>query len=389
MHTDDDPLIARLNAHSNIHIRLFNPFGNRVLTPITRPLEWLWDFSRANHRMHNKALIVDGEVVLLGGRNVGDEYFGLHPRRNFFDLDVMAVGPVATEVGEAFDLFYNAQWAVPVSRLIALMPLKIEVKQALRTLRQFWQQPQCRALLSRLPREVLHSAPLLAGEAQVLFDQPSKIHPLRRKRRAGSHTATELGRLARSTERDMLILSPYLVPANELIALMGVLSGKGVRIRVLTNSLAANDVVIAHTGYAAQRPALLSAGVALHELAADAALPGGKEPGSHSGLHAKVISYDSHKLYIGTFNLDPRSIFINTEMGLLINSPQLAGELDALAGRYLSGAQSWMPYFSGSALLWRRRVGESVETTSVEPQASLRRRLAARLLAWLPVRSQL
>ncbi|WKE65527.1 phospholipase D family protein [Gallaecimonas kandeliae] len=389
IHTDDDPLIARLNAHANIQIRLFNPFGSRVLTPITRPLEWLWDFSRANHRMHNKALVVDGEVVVLGGRNVGDEYFGLHPRRNFLDLDLLAVGEVALEVGQAFDLFYNSQWAVPVTRLIALRPLRIEARMAFRKLHDFWDKPQCQALLRSLPKGVLDK-PLLPGTMQVLFDQPSKIHPLRRKRRrGGSHTALVLARLARETSSDLLVVSPYLVPSAEIIALMGVLCGRGVQNRILTNSLAANDVVLAHTGYAAQRQAMLSAGVGLYELAPDAELPGGKEAGSSSSLHAKLILYDRRRLYLGTFNLDPRSIFINTEMGLLLDSPELVSALEDWVQGYLGGEQSWQPDFSGTRLLWRRCQEQSVWSSSVEPQASLWRRALARVLSWLPVRSQL
>lgn len=388
IHTDDDPLIARLNIHPNVNIRLFNPFGSRVLTPITRPLEWLWDFSRANHRMHNKALVIDGEVVVLGGRNVGDEYFGLHPRRNFLDMDVLAVGAVAVEVGDAFDLFYNAQWAVPVSRLITLKPLKIEARLAFKKLHAFWDKPHCQALLQSLPKRVLDK-PLLPGQAQVLFDQPSKIHPLRRnRRRAGSRTAVALARLARATRHQLLVVSPYLVPSNEIIALMGVLAGSGVRNQVLTNSLAANDVVVAHTGYSAQREAMLSAGINLYELAPDALLPGGQEPGSQSGLHAKLIAYDRRQLYVGTFNLDPRSIFINTEMGLLLDSPALVAQLEGHLAPYL-GAQSWQPQFSGSSLLWRRCRDGELWTQSVEPQASLWRRFWARVLAWLPVRSQL
>ncbi|WP_417362829.1 phospholipase D family protein [Gallaecimonas pentaromativorans] len=389
VHTDDDPLIARLNVHQNVSIRLFNPFGSRVLTPITRPLEWLWDFSRANHRMHNKALIVDGELVVLGGRNVGDEYFGLHPRRNFLDMDLLAVGPIAEDVAEAFDLFYNAQWAVPVSRLISLRPLKREARQAFKNLKAFWDRPQCQALLASLPRGVLEQ-PLHPAGMEVLFDPPSKVHPLRKqRRRAGSRTAIALGRLARETRHELLVVSPYLVPSGEILGQMGQLKGAGAQVRILTNSLAANDVVIAHSGYAAQRHAMLATGIELFELASDADLPGGQEAGSQSGLHAKLIAYDKRRLFVGTFNLDPRSIFINTEMGLLLDCPAIVAELEAQLAPYVGGGQSWQPGFSGSALLWRRSHQGEQWSASVEPQASLWRRFLARVLSWLPVRSQL
>ncbi|WP_115720393.1 phospholipase D family protein [Gallaecimonas mangrovi] len=389
VHTEDDPLIARLNVHANVAIRLFNPFGSRVLTPITRPLEWLWDFSRANHRMHNKALIVDGEAVVLGGRNVGDEYFGLHPRRNFLDMDVLAVGDIAQEVAEAFDLFYNAEWSVPVSQLITLRPLRREARQAFKKLNAFWDQPHCQALLDSLPKNVLEK-PLVSAEMQVLYDLPSKVHPLRKShRKMGSHTALALAREARNTRHKLTVVSPYLVPSNEILAQMGMLEGSGVETHILTNSLAANDVVLAHTGYAAQREAMLSADIALSELAVDAELPGGKESGSLSGLHAKLISYDDHRFFVGTFNLDPRSIFINTEMGLLIDSPELAAQLQQLLTPYISGSQSWQPTFCGQKLVWRRQIAGQVWTESTEPQATVWRRFMAHVLSWLPVRSQL
>ncbi|WP_341502385.1 phospholipase D family protein [Gallaecimonas sp. GXIMD4217] len=386
IHTNDDPAIARINAHPNIHIRLFNPFGSRVLTPITRPLEWLWDFSRANHRMHNKALVVDGEVVIIGGRNVGDEYFGLHPRRNFLDTDVLALGDFVDEVIKAFDLFFNCEWSVPVSRLILLRPIGAEVKLAFRRLREFRDKPHCRALLARLPSSPLEGR-LLPGQARVIYDKPHKVRRFRR--RAGSSTALVLSRLAQQARKQLLVFSPYLVPSQDLIARLGIQTGRGVRTRFVTNSLAANDVIMAHTGYQDQRPALLSAGVELNELARDAPLPGGKTEGSHSSLHAKLLVYDRSHLYIGTFNMDPRSIFINTEMGLLIDCEPLAREVTVLARAMIRSGHCWQPRLDGHDLIWWRRFNGSLFTSAVEPQSSLWRRLLAWLLSWLPVRNQL
>ncbi len=386
VHTNDDPALARINAHPNIHLRLFNPFGSRVLTPITRPLEWLWDFSRANHRMHNKALLVDGEVAVMGGRNVGDEYFGLHPRRNFLDCDVLALGDFMTQAQGAFDLFFNAQWAVPMSRLILLKPLKAEVRKAMANLKAVRQRPQFQALLARLPAAPL-DPPLCPGKAQVVFDKPHKIKRFRR--RAGSQTAATLSRLAEQVKDTLLVFTPYLAPSDELVTRLKDETARGVRTTIITNSLASNDVVIAHTGYRDHRTDLLAAGVRLMELAPDAPLPGGKAPGSHASLHAKLLVYDRQRLYIGTFNLDPRSIFINTELGLLIECPPLAREVTVLARAMMRSGHCWQPALDEGELTWQRRFNGAEQTNSTEPQASIWRRLAARVLGLLPVQNQI
>ena len=328
-----DPSIAALDAHPNIEVRLYNPVVHRGF----RLVNYLTDFARVNRRMHNKSFTADNQVTIVGGRNVGDEYFGAGTGVVFADLDVMAAGSAVQEVSNAFDLFWNSPSAYPAERLLgqggseAAAVLKgrfDEVRADPASLTYFEALRQ-----STVVRE-LHAGrlPFTAGDAQLLHDDPAKTLDTsgRRDVLLLSGLLEAVGRPSKSFD----LVSPYFVPGDEGTEALARLARRGVQVRILTNSLSATDVSAVHAGYAKRRKDLLAAGVRLYELKRSAleATPreGSRLLGSSSAsLHAKTFALDGNRIFVGSFNFDLRSALLNTELGLLIDSPALAGQLAA------------------------------------------------------------
>jgi putative cardiolipin synthase len=328
-----DPTIAALDSHPNIEVRLYNPVVHRGF----RAINFLTDFSRVNRRMHNKSFTADNQVTIVGGRNVGDEYFGAGSGVVFADLDVMAAGSAVQEVSEAFDLFWNSPSAYPAEGLLdkggpeAAAALKSKVDEvradsiSLTYLEAVRQSTVVRALhAGRLP--------FTAGGAQLLHDDPAKT--LDTSGRRDVLLLSDLLETVGSPSKSFDLVSPYFVPGDEGTASLVRLASRGVQVRILTNSLAATDVSAVHAGYAKRRKDLLAAGVRLYELKRSAldATPreGSKPPGSSSAsLHAKTFALDGRRVFVGSFNFDLRSALLNTELGLLIDSPALAARLAA------------------------------------------------------------
>jgi putative cardiolipin synthase len=331
---DDD--IAALDAHPNIEIRLFNPYANRGW----RLGELAVDFSRLNRRMHNKSFTADNQAAIVGGRNIGDEYFGAEGAVAFQDLDVLAAGAVVPEVSAEFDAYWNSASAYPAASLIPAP------KAADTTVREGWaklhEQPEAGRYLDAV-RETSLIRDLLARSlqldwmgARVVSDDPAKVlSPLER---------TDLNMLPRmqaavgKPARELDLVSPYFVPTEAGTAALREMAQSGVRVRILTNSLAATDVTPVHAGYSNYREALLRAGVHLYELKPSAQQKSVQRSGiggsSHASLHAKTFAVDRSRIFVGSFNFDPRSARLNTEMGVVLESPALAarlsGALDAM-----------------------------------------------------------
>ena len=334
-----DETIAALDAHPNIELRLFNPFANRTW----RVGDLALDFDRVNRRMHNKSFTVDNQATVVGGRNIGDEYLGAETTVAFADLDVLAVGPVVAQVSAVFDDYWNSASAWPARALLAPPPV-----DTLEETRRYWQAQRANAK-AQAYLEAVRQLPLLAQmidgtlamewtTARVIADDPAKVlSPTeRRDLQMIPHLEEALGR----PERDLLLVSPYFVPGPAGTAALAALAKRGVQVEVLTNSLAATDVGVVYSGYQRYREQLLRDGVRLYELK-PGAMPaaakdederhrglGGSQGGSSSAsLHAKTFAVDGKRVFVGSFNLDPRSVALNTEMGVVLESPALATQL--------------------------------------------------------------
>jgi putative cardiolipin synthase len=375
--------LAALNAHPNVEVRLFNPYARRGV----RGLQMLGDFSRLNHRMHNKALIADGRVAIVGGRNIGDHYFGLHGTANFRDLDVLAVGPVVADVASSFDSFWNSDYAVPVEELKFAQPEAMAKRLEGGPQRmQAWLTANAAAVEALVPAKHDPVARLrewraacVWGPASVVVDDPAKVGG-----NAGPQVAMRLGERARDVKRELLIESAYFIPGERTIAAFGEMTARGVTVRILTNSLASTDVAAVHAVYAPKRRPLLDRGVELHEFRIDSR-SGALLGSSGASLHSKVVVFDRESVFIGSFNLDARSAIQNTELGILIDVPELATRVAGVVEEALAPDTSWRVVPSGKkAVAWRGRNGEEAIEVDHEPGASIWRRMSAVLLGWLP-----
>lgn len=328
-----DPLFLALASRPNIEVRVFNPFpaGRGLL--FTRFLTSAGDVNRIHRRMHNKLFIADNAIAVTGGRNIGDEYFIKSKLNNFVDLDVMVAGRAVPQLSAAFDHFWNSNLAFPIESLKAKakMPARDELTSksppaANEPTQQSSDEPQARALASELARGSLK---LTWAPATVLADAPSKIE--RESEPAPNESiADDLVALMRAAKQEIVMVSPYFVPGKSGIALISELRAKGIKVRLLTNSLAATDAPIVHVGYSRYRPDLLRLGMEIYEFRPTLARPQkrfGSFGSSRASLHAKAVVIDGKILFVGSLNMDPRSALYNTELGLVIRSPALAREV--------------------------------------------------------------
>jgi putative cardiolipin synthase len=332
-----DAAVARLDAHPGIEVRLFNPYANRK----RRILELATDFARLNRRMHNKSFTADNQATIVGGRNVGDEYFGAGSPVEFADLDALAVGSAVDAVSASFDAYWNSASAYPAQGLVAPAPPGAPVEPPTAEEAVAAQQYVEAVRATPLVQDLLAGRlPLEWAPAQIVADDPRKV--LEPAERTEMHMLPRLERAIGRPVREFDLVSPYFVPTKDGVAALLALAGRGVRVRVLTNSLAATDVLPVHAGYAKHREALLRGGIRLFEMKPRAAEPADRPSREHQGgfggssggssdtsLHAKTFVADRHRVFIGSFNFDPRSARLNTEMGIVHESPVLAGRIAA------------------------------------------------------------
>lgn len=331
-----DKVWAAIDSHPNIEVRVFNPFANRS----ARWLELAYDFGRLNRRMHNKQMTVDNLVSIMGGRNIGDAYFSAKPDMAFSDLDVMVAGPVVPAASKVFDEYWNSESAYPIATVAP------EGKEAPNELRAFRKEIEARGDMARASpfvQELLDTGlargietghlPGFSGAARVIADKPDKIEESSDD--PSTHAIPQLRALLEKAQTELVLVSPYFVSTRKGEAWLAAMVKRGVRVQVLTNSFAATDVAAVHAGYAPTRKRLLASGVELYELkpTATGELARSRSPkprmfaSSRASLHAKAYIVDRQQLFIGSMNLDPRSIKLNTEMGVVLNSPPLAKQL--------------------------------------------------------------
>jgi putative cardiolipin synthase len=400
----NDEHLLLIDAHPNIEVRLFNPIATRN----ARLFGMVADFGRVNRRMHNKSFIADGQAAIVGGRNIGDEYFEAKSDLDFADLDVLAVGPVVRQVSDAFDLYWNTPAAIPITALASKQTSEEQLKSGRAALADYGESQRASTYAEALRNSSL-AKDLQAGEmaffwcgAEALYDDPEKITQAPEDQ--STHLLPRLGKITNSIQSELLIISPYFIPGKEGVEYFSRMRERGVRVVVLTNSLAATDVAAVHAGYSRYRKALLEAGVELYEVKSTARRPdddkkrggSGMAGSSRASLHAKVFSFDRKALFVGSLNLDPRSIALNTEIGLLFESPEMASQAAAQFLAAVSASAYRLELVPVEAAAGASRHIEWIEKGNgpevrfdTEPNAGIWRRFGVWFLSWLPIESQL
>ena len=422
-----DAQVLLLQFEPNVEIRLFNPLTGSRSSLLSRVLGSLHDAGRIQKRMHNKLFLADNALGIAGGRNLGDAYFGSGEKSNFVDLDVLAWGRIVRDMSASFDRYWNDELAYPVQTLLSPQDLAMLRKKAA-------EQAPAAADPSRVgvPQQapaapvtvpgtasatVLPDVTMTTAQAQerapmdlrrvtltwapsrLMVDKPDKIGPDEDEADASDTVVDGLLALMLQARQDILIISPYFVPGAEMMKTFAQARARGVRIRVLTNSLASNDAPAAHAGYARYRRDLLGLGIELHEMRATEQTAGGlsgsgsgrrglwlgssgggsKAGASRASLHSKAVIIDGRLAIIGSMNLDLRSKNLNSEVALLIRSAALSREATRLVeSTFAQGA--YRVELAGDKLLWRAPPGAGYPDASDEPEAGTRLKLLVKLL---------
>lgn len=398
-----DRLLAALDEHPGIEIRLFNPFVLR------RPkmLGYLTDFSRLNRRMHNKSFTVDNQATIIGGRNIGDEYFSARDDGLFLDLDVLAVGPIVEDVSADFDRYWASESSYPAERILPRVPPE-EIAGLARSVSLVERDPAARDYLEAIralpfvDQAIAGTLPLEWALVRVVSDDPAKGV-------GGVPSGALLIRALRDAmgdpQRELKLISAYFVPGSQGVDALSALAARGVDVAVFTNSFEATDVWMVHAGYAERRRRLLEAGVRLFEMRGPVMADGerskrrltGTGSGSGAGsdgpvlrsaastLHAKTFSTDGRRLFIGSFNFDPRSIALNTELGFVIESTVLA---EGLADAFRSSIPSYayeVVLGGDGRIHWLERTPDGLQMHSREPGTTRMQRWVIAVLSRLPI----
>jgi putative cardiolipin synthase len=357
--TGKDFVLAMIDVHPNIEVRVFNPVAGSRSSFLSRPFHYLFGAGRIKNRMHNKAFIVDNTVAIVGGRNIGDEYFQAEHDVNFEDIDLMALGPIAREVSAAFDEYWNYELAIPIQAFVSREPTTGDVQKARRTLdehrealkaTEYGRKLRESDLLKRLEAGRL---PVVWAQGEVLYDRPRRVNASGPPDPSNS-MGPRLREIIEEAQSEALLISPYFVPGEAGVKMFAKMRDRGVTVKILTNSLASNDVPVAHGGYARYRKNLLRMGVDLFELRP---VPGQRDKKDHTqmggssgaALHAKTFILDRQVLFVGTLNLDPRSVWFDTQNGISVRSETLAGQAARLFEESTSMRRAYQVRFKTSS----------------------------------------
>ena len=377
--------LSVLDTHQNLDIRIFNPFSMRMpfLLELFRVTEFAIDGNRLNHRMHNKLFVADNQLAILGGRNIGDDYFGFSHQRNFIDTDILLSGDIVRKLSDGFDSYWNSRWAYPVDEIAHIAMRKDDLTMLRKRIDlRLTDYPELVSMVNNFSfdytfdmlcesYEIYEAATVIDDPSVRWFDRPDEI-------------AAELTEVAMNVQHEVLIVSPYLVPTPNLFEIAKVLKSRGVKITVVTNSLASNDMVVAHSAYARYRESIIAAGVELYEMRGDPKFAE-NDIAEEISLHSKYIVFDDEIVFIGSMNLDPRSFYLNTELGVVLRSPDLADALRTSFYRLIHPDNSWKVSSTEEGLRWTSSAG----TTNEEPADSNWQQIRSLLFRMLPVSNQL
>ena len=382
-----DDALRRLTDHPRIEVRLYNPLPAGRFSTITKVMTSLTNMQRINRRMHNKMFVADNAIGFMGGRNLGDAYFLRSDKANFVDMDAVVAGPAVRALSRSFDRYWNSELAYPVTEIV----------------RSAAKPAPSASELDVAPAEQVAPAPPLdpgavAGElmpggklrlqwarSRLLADDPAKLQEPEQLT-PDETMFDDVRSLLRSAQREVLVISPYLVPGKDGMALLRELRQRGVKVRILTCSLASTDAPVVHIGYARYRPQMLEAGIELYELRPQLGEDRsrfGAFGQSQARLHAKALVVDGRHLLIGSMNLDRRSMDLNSEIALLIRSPELAQDMRKLFDEVTSRDSYRVELAPHERLhwVWQAPGAPAPVVETKEPESSFWRRLTLQLLA--------
>lgn len=396
-----DAMLSRIDSHPNIEIRLFNSWRERSL--FGRGVEAAADFSRLNRRMHNKQLIADNRTAVIGGRNIGDEYFQADEVVAFRDLDVLATGPVVRELSAAFDRYWNAERVITTRALPDTGSTRKDLRDALAQEVAALRESHTESLSGFQRIDALGPepgpgwGPWTGGDAEILIDDPGKTDKGVKRADLPIHRLLRHGMEAR---QELLIASPYFVPGeNGVEWLRQVQARPGVSVRILTNSLAATDVAVVHAGYSRYRRPLLAEGIQLYELKPRkerrAWGPHLLRGSSRASLHGKAVVFDRQIAYVGSMNLDPRSVVLNTESGLLLRGAAIAGQVADFIEQAMRPERSYRLALeavddeAAPALVWHDQQSSGAQVHRHDPRTGASLRAYVKVLSLLPIEDEL
>ena len=388
-----DAGMAALDSHPNFEVRVFNPFqrgvGGRVWSGLT-------DFARVNRRMHTKSFTVDNQVTIVGGRNIADEYFGARADARFGDLDVVGIGPVVDDVSRMFDSFWNHETALPVP---AFSKMPEDPAAELESLRErlgvAFEAVRATRYAEAVKTTVLGFMDSVGNSLEwapyeLVYDSPDK--GIRSKEGPTISIVEPLIEALQAAQKQVIVVSPYFVPLKTGIRFFAELEARGVEVTIVTNSLAANNQVTVHGGYAPSRKPLLRSGVRIYEVRRDAEVAGSEivaASGAKSTLHTKAFFVDGRKTFIGSFNFDPRSVNLNTESGVLLESESLTSRFTQLVEGGVKEKAYELFLDENDKLRWRGYDGDQEVIHTNEPESTWVQRFIAGIVQLLPVKSQL
>jgi putative cardiolipin synthase len=379
----DSGLLA-LTEHENIEVRVFNPFPRRR----SRFISLLANFNILNRRMHNKSFTVDNQVTIVGGRNLADEYYQTGGTTEFIDEDLLVVGSPVDEVSDGFDEYWNSPEAIPMTAFKRLVPHG-DMQESLEAARELVEAHSHGPFLQDVNGHLIDDLvagrlDLITGRVEVVQDLPDKVRNL--IRRGPSASLEYLQRMVAAAKHELIVISPYFVPQKQGVDFFAALVKSGVRVVIISNSLASTNHSSVHAVYARYRKPLLQNGIELYELrprfettSTDTTLT----------LHSKVATVDRRHTFVGSFNIDPRSLYLNTEMGVAVESRQLAADMATSILDTLPDFAYRLQLSERGKLQWLLRAGDVEEIITTEPQTSLWRRLLTRLMSLLPIEEQM
>ncbi len=390
----DEPL-SILAQHPNIEVRLFNPFPTRTF----RWTNFIRDGKRLNRRMHNKSITADGAITVVGGRNIGDEYFDASQSVRFADIDVLAIGPVALKVRAAFKRYWDSKYSYPIDQLVDAPTDKAKAladfkERSDANYQEALQSEYAEAVQARwdIVGRIDASHQVNWGDWKLFIDEPEKIDG--GEIDAETHVAPHLINLLAEADKEILLISPYFVPGDAFTQFLIEKVATGKSVKIMTNSMAANDVTAVHGGYSQYRKSLVEGGVELYEFkpttdeAEESKVNLSWLGSTRSSLHGKYLILDKEKIFVGSFNMDPRSVALNTEMGILYSDEDTAAEFSRSFDEYARQV-AYQIQLNDGELSWHTIEDGQVRVYDTEPRTSWWDRFLLNVVSILVPESQL